>query len=108
MIPRIALYACLAFVAWFVYRDTKARNGVSVAVWIPTLWLGIIASRPLSTWLGGGFNGDFESSLEGSPVDALFDFAMILGAIVVLARRRLNGAELVSRNWAIFLFYGYL
>jgi exopolysaccharide production protein ExoQ len=56
-------------------------------------------------WLGfgGGVN-----SLEGSPVDSLVFFILIFAAFVALARRRLNWSVVISENWPIFLFYGFL
>jgi O-antigen ligase len=105
MIPRLILLCFLALV-WVIYRqDAKTRNGVSAAVWIPTLWVTIIATRPLSMWLGAGGGSD---SLEGSPLDRLFYFVLIAAAFYVISKRQLNWPFLISRNWAIFLFYGFL
>src|SRR2546430_44686 len=105
MIPVLILLASLSFSAWLIRKDIAEREGLSSAIWIPTLWAGILISRPLSMWLhfGGG-----EDSLEGSPLDRLFYFAMILAALRVLARRKPLWSELISSNWAIFLFYAYL
>jgi len=48
MLGYSVLAACL-FVFWRLLRkDVAERDGVSHAVWIPTLWIGILASRPLS------------------------------------------------------------
>jgi exopolysaccharide production protein ExoQ len=81
------------------------RTGVSSAIWIPTLWVGILASRPLSMWTGFGGGSD---TLEGSPIDRLFFFVMIFAAIIVLSRRQVLWSAVISENWPIFLFYGFL
>jgi exopolysaccharide production protein ExoQ len=56
-------------------------------------------------WLG--FGGG-ENTLEGSPVDSLIFFILILAAFVALARRRLNWLAVICENWPIFLFYAFL
>src|SRR5687768_619523 len=93
------------FAIWLIRRDTRNRDGISAVLWIPTLWAFILLSRPLSTWIG--FGGG-EDSMEGSPVDRLFYFGMIVLALLVLVRRQLDWASVFSRNWPIFLFYGFL
>lgn len=100
----IILLVCSAGLLWLLRRDTTKRTGISAALWIPTLWVGVLASRPLSSWLGLS-GGD---TLEGSPVDRVFFFGMIFAALLVLSRRSVPWAAIFSRNWPIILFYGYL
>src|ERR1700694_3193300 len=98
MIPQLVLFVSL-FLFWKLIRwDVRQRKGVSAAIWIPTLWVGIIASRSLSHWVG--FGGG-EDSLEGSPLDRLFYFGMIFLALVVVHRRGVNWAEIISDCWPI-------
>ncbi len=105
---RLILLIFLAGVAWLIRRDTARRTGVSGAVWIPTLWVGILASRPLSSWIGiGGGEGGDDYSIEGSPTDRYFFIVMIFSAIMVLSRRRLNWPRLIASNWAIVIFYAF-
>jgi exopolysaccharide production protein ExoQ len=101
---QLILLASWIFVIWLVRRDEKNRVGLSRATWIPTLWVGVLASRPISAWLGWS-SGD---TLEGSPVDRFFFFGMILSALLVLSRRSVPWGQIYSRNWALFLFYGFL
>jgi exopolysaccharide production protein ExoQ len=105
MLPKLILLASLALSWWFIRRDVAKREGISSAIWIPTLWVAIISSRPVSMWLGfgGGVN-----TLEGSPLDSLVFFILIFAAFVALARRRLNWLAVISENWPIFLFYAFL
>ena len=99
------LIAAISLFWWLFKRDNRLREGTSAALWIPTLWVGIIASRPLSMWLGFGGGSDTQG---GSPVDSLFYLVMIFAAILVVARRRVVWSRLLAENWAIFLFYGFL
>jgi exopolysaccharide production protein ExoQ len=95
-----------AIIAWVLLRrDVKFREGVSPAIWIPTLWVGILASRPLSAWLGTGGAVD---TLDGSPLDRLFYLVLIVASLVVLARRGTDLPRLITQNWPVFLFYGFL
>jgi O-antigen ligase len=93
------------FVIWLIRRDTALRPGMSAAVWIPTLWVGILASRPISMWVGFGGGVD---TLEGSPVDRAIFIALIGSAAYILTKRGLEWGIIISDNWPIFLFYGYL
>ena len=90
---------------WLIRKDTARRDGVSAATWIPTLWIGILLSRPLSMWLGFGGGDD---TLEGSPLDRLFFFTMICLALITLSKRGVNWGTVIAENWPVFLFYGYL
>lgn len=55
-------------------------------------------------WLGGG-GGD---TLEGSPLDRLFFFGLILASALVLSRRAVRWGPLLGANWPLLLFYGFL
>ena len=101
---QLILLAFLAFAAWLIRRDTAQRHGISRTLWIPTLWVGILTSRPLSAWLnlGGGSN-----TLEGSPLDRLFYLVIICISLLILAKRNVDWKHVITANWPIFLFYAY-
>src|SRR4051812_8047195 len=101
---RLIALAFWIFAIWLIRRDTARRDGISRTLWVPTLWAAILLSRPLSTWIGFGGGTD---TLEGSPVDRLFYFGIILLSLRILSKRNLDWGELISNNWPIFLFYGY-
>ena len=87
---RLIAVATWALAIWLIRRDTAQKPGLSPALWIPTLWAGILLSRPFSAWVGfGGARGGAES-MEGSSLDALFYFVMIVAAAITLSRRQLN------------------
>lgn len=89
---------------WLIRKDTARRDGISSALWIPTLWVFILLSRSVSSWIGGGGGID---TMEGSPVDRLFYFGIIILALVALSKRRLNWSSVIAKNWPIFLFYSF-
>lgn len=92
-------------------RDRKLRT--CKALWIPTLWVLISASRTASEWLAAfGFavgpqTMSTDVYTEGSPIDrAVFTTLVIAGLIVLIARSREVGG-LLRRNYPILLFFGY-
>ncbi|AMY12968.1 Lipid A core - O-antigen ligase [Luteitalea pratensis] len=105
--PQLIALAFWFAATWLIWRDTRSREGISSALWIPTLWAAILLSRSLSAWLGVGGGAGGVDSQEGSPLDRLFYFASILASIALLIRRRLNWGALLSSNWPLFLVYGY-
>jgi hypothetical protein len=96
MPPQLASLVCIIFIGglFWLDRDRKART--SGALWLPVLWLTIIASRTASSWMAIFGFGNVASSmnsaqayLEGSPFDASF-YAVLtaLGVIVLLQRHQ--------------------
>ncbi len=99
-------YGFLILGLFVLNRDRAIRS--SLALWLPTIWLSICASRMVSTW----FNADApaftaDQYLEGSPFDrALLSVLVFLG-LVVLFKRKHRVAGIVRSNGAILLFLLY-
>lgn len=104
--PRLVLVSFLVWGVWLIKRDTSQRDGISASLWIPTIWVGILVSRPVSGWLGGV--GGATDTLEGSPIDRLIFFGLIVAAFVTVSRRSLPWSVVISKQWPLFLFYFYL
>jgi exopolysaccharide production protein ExoQ len=107
--PTLALFLCLAFIAWFVVRDCMRRTSVSAAVWIPTALLLILGSRPVSLWASGGrvFVGEMGNESSGSPLDLLFFVLVLVASFVVASSRGVNWNKVFAANGALMLFYLY-
>jgi exopolysaccharide production protein ExoQ len=103
--PAIILIVSLAFSFVLIRRDCAQREGVSGAIWIPTIWVAILCSRPLSSWIGSGGASD---TLDGSPVDRMFYLCVIVLSLFVLLRRQTDWGLLIVRNWPIAVFYIFL
>jgi O-antigen ligase len=107
MPPQLALLLTLAFILWLLARDLKARPSLSLALWIPLLWLLIIGSRPMSMALGVHQNvQNFE--LEGSPFDRSVYLVLIGAALLVLIKRRVRWSGIIADNKWLFVFLLYL
>lgn len=104
----LALVLCLGFIAWFLVRDVRRRKSVSAAVWIPTLLLLILGSRPVSAWLGGGGAGrtiTMGNESETSALDQGFYFSVLVGSFVLASYRRVKWDRLAATNAALVLLY---
>jgi exopolysaccharide production protein ExoQ len=109
MPPVLALVLTLGFIGFLFCRDFRQRPNVTGAIWIPILWMFIIASRPFSTWLsilGLPVHGAVTVE-EGSTVDSIAYFLLIAAGTYVLARRQVGISQFMRDNlWlTIFLFY---
>jgi O-antigen ligase len=104
--PSVALSLCLVFIVWFLARDLRRRTSVSCAVWLPTLLLLILGSRPVSVWVGGGGRiaqmGDYA---ETSVLDQMFYLSVLVGSFAIASWRRVKWNRLVLSNTAIMLLY---
>jgi exopolysaccharide production protein ExoQ len=89
------------------WLDHDPAVHASKALWIPTVWLLINCSRPVSMWLGVTYAGGVNVYLEGSPIDrAVYMILEAAGFAVIFARRKQIG-PILRRNWSILLFFAY-
>ena len=79
MPPRVALLACFGLIAALLALDSDSKSKVSTALWIPTIWMLIIASRMVSEWLSvASATHAAEDYAEGSPLDRNIFFLLII------------------------------
>ena len=106
MPPQIAtvLFAIGIAGLFWLDRDRSARP--SKALWLPIIWLSEAGSRSLAVWLDMGAPPEIPGQIpESSPLDQLFAGAlMLLGAIVLIRRRRLVKG-LLKASWPIALYF---
>jgi exopolysaccharide production protein ExoQ len=109
MPPTLALLLGWGFIGFVLRHELRrSRDTVTGALWLPTIWVAIISSRPLSLWLSHvGLPLGPTSVEEGSPLDAAFYSILILLGVMALSNRRLDWAALVSSNkcLAVFLIF---
>lgn len=107
MQPQIANLVFAVGISGLFWLARDRRACTSKALWIPSLWLIITGSRPVSVWLGLGQRIDSpEKYLDGSPLDALFFGALLTAGVVVLVGRRMD-FTMLRANWPILLFFSY-
>lgn len=103
MPKQLALLLCSGFVLYLLRCDkVKARNA-SWALWLPTIWMLVNASRSVDVWLGIG--GSRES---GGKVDPVVHIVLLFVGLIVLAKRRFKWSAAIRENVWLFLLVGFM
>jgi exopolysaccharide production protein ExoQ len=105
--PIVATVLFIIGIAGLFWLD---RGGIRVskALWIPTVWLLLSGSRPISMWLGVKLDaGPATIYEEGNPVDRVVLLGLEIIALFILVRRSAQVGALLRRNWPIVLFFVY-
>lgn len=111
MAANIALIACVFLVALLLLIERRRNPWASLALWLPSAWMLIQASRPLGRWFRfTPLSSDplIASVDTGSPIDRLILSMLIILALLVLIRRRIDWLEIASDNYWLFLLFIYL
>jgi exopolysaccharide production protein ExoQ len=111
MPPTLALVLTLGFIAFLFRRDFREKPNVTGAIWLPIIWMFIMASRPPGAWLRiAGLPIIAGSWEEGNPLDAVVFLLLTLAGIFVLYRRRVSLSEFVRDNgWlTVFVLYCFV
>jgi exopolysaccharide production protein ExoQ len=108
MMASIATLATVLIIAGLFAMERDRSVRISKALWIPTAWVLIAASRMVSQW----WNADPQiptSSLylDGSPLDRFIFTALLMAGIVVLLIRGRRTMAIVRMNVPILLFFSY-
>lgn len=104
MPPQVALIICTIFVLWLLYLDHLQAPEVSFALWIPTIWMLLIATKPLGLWFGVGAE-DMES---GNPLDRAVLSGIFCLGLLILAKRRFIWSNAIKENIFLILLLGYM
>jgi exopolysaccharide production protein ExoQ len=105
MPPFLALVLCLVFIWWLLRRDPAKTSKTSLALWVPLIWIFIVASRLPSQWLGDGQSESaLEALQEGNPLDRTIFAVLILLAVGILISRSFSWTEFFARNLFLAAF----
>src|SRR5262245_1762828 len=100
----VAFLLCAGFVFFLLWLERRASPGSSLALWIPTIWMMIIASRPLATWFVASQDSVPMSNESGSPLDRWVLAGLSLAALAVLFLRQFDWAGALRRHkWLLVL-----
>lgn len=111
MPPSLATVLTLVLVTVLLWRDRRQQPTTSAALWIPVVWFFVVGSIFLSQWLTlFGISVGAASQENGSPIDAVFFFLLIIAGATVLVRRRIAIATFARNNmWlTAFVVFGML
>lgn len=105
---------------WLFWLNRDEDKRVSKALWLPTIMLCIVGSRPVSAWLQAFMGVDpsaawnsgnqVDAQLDGSPLDAaVYSILLLCGLAVMWQRARRSMSVLkVSTPVALYLTYTLL
>ena len=100
MPPLLALVLCLAAVVFMLRIERRQCPQATRALWVPTVWLLIVASRPIGLW----FNARNRDPDASGPLDLGVLIVLFLFALIILARRRTEWAGALTRSpWLLTL-----
>lgn len=102
MPPQLALLLCYGFIYFLLRLEQKQSKGVSGALWVPTIWMIIAASRPVASW----FSGSEEDT--GSIWNQITLLPMLLYGLWLLSRRRVNWSNVIRENLWLSLILIYM
>lgn len=104
----LATCVYVIFILWLFYRNSKTSSGVSPSLWIPTIWMGVLASKPIGDWINGNERSlNFNSFHEGDSINVYFFLSLFVVGLFVLQRRRLDWRLAIRNNPWMCLFYIY-
>ena len=104
----VATILTIALIAWLFHLSREENAETSKALWIPVLWLLIVASRPVSLWLHVTREVTLEDRYtEGSPLDATYFAILVVAAALTLNRRWVRVKSFLQANLPVLLFFLY-
>jgi len=109
--PTLALFLTVGFVIFLFRRDIRQRPNVTGALWLPLIWVLLMASRSVAQWLYIlHFPVALGSLEEGNPLDALVYSSLIIAGLYVLNKREVSLSEAFRNNgWLMaFLLYCFI
>lgn len=105
----IATILCILGIAGLFVLDRDRERRTSRMLWVPLIYLLIIGSRSVSSWMGIAPPPDelYGDAIYSSPIDQAVILVLLgLGVMTLVVRRRKVGTVL-GRSWAVLLFYCY-
>ena len=107
MQPEIARLLIVTFILGTLAIDARRKPSVSFALWLPLIWLAVIASRPLTEWIHPSIGILGAHAEEGSPIDRAILSLLIVTGTFVLISRRLKWARWMKENRWVFILFAY-
>jgi O-antigen ligase len=108
MPPIVALILCFGLVAVLLNIERTRSQETSLALWVPTFWMLICGSRPLGRWFqysSGAGVGDIEA---GSAMDRLVLSGLIVLALLIVFKRKIDWARIAKDNFWLILVLVYM
>lgn len=107
MPPAVALFLWLMLTLALLWFDPAKEPGTSLTLWVPVIWMFIVASRLPSQWPGGEVGLASEALEEGNSLDRSVFLVLILLAVFILSSRSFRWRDLVAGNLALMGFLSF-
>ena len=105
MPPYLALSIWVVLFLALLYFDPGKEAGTSSTLWLPAIWMFLLATRNPSEWFGYEPEVGLAQALqEGNPLDRIIFFVLIFLAVVILASRSFQWGTFFARNTALAAF----
>jgi exopolysaccharide production protein ExoQ len=108
MPPIVALILCFGLVTVLLNIERTRSQETSLALWVPTFWMLICGSRPLGRWFqysSGAGGADIEA---GSALDRLVLSVLIVLALLIVSRRKIDWSRIAKDNFWLILVLMYM
>ena len=106
MPPKIALVAYIILLIGILKIERKQNSSPSFFLWIPTIYIMILASRPVGRWLNPySIRG---TVAEGSVYDRIILNSLIIIGLMVLKSRNFMWGQFFKKNRCLMLLYAFL
>ncbi len=106
MPPIVALILCVILVTALLRIERKRNPAASIALWVVTIWMLICASRPLGSWIE--YPPSYTSIEAGSFLDRLVIGILIVVALLILLKRKIEWSRILGDNFWLLLLFLYL
>lgn len=106
MSQQIATIIVLIIIVGLFVLDRDRATQTSKGLWLPFIYLLIISSRPVSSWVGIA-PPDAVNGVYASPIDGAVDVALLILGLMILVTRRRKAGLLLRQSGPILLFYAY-
>lgn len=108
MPPTVALIITVVLVTVLLRIERKRNPEASCALWVPTFWMLICGSRPIGRWSDFGRSLSVETEEAGSLPDRLVLGLLIILALLILSRSRIEWSRILKDNFSLILLFLYL
>jgi exopolysaccharide production protein ExoQ len=105
MNPSLATLVYAIGIAGLFYLDRDKSVRTSKALWLPVIWLWIIASRAVSVWLNISPASDVDVQMDGSPLDRAVFALLLVGGLIVLVHRGRRTVTALKASWPILAYF---
>ncbi len=110
MPPAIASIICGIGIAGLFFLDRGEKTRVSKALAIPTVWMLLNTTHPLSFWLGMSPNQGVDVAqayVDGSPFDRNVSIVLQLAALMVLCGKSAKVGPMLRKNALILAYFSF-